>query len=113
MSLGDRDRFQVQPHDSTLEQTADSQEKAAGDAALGDDLPKPPPPPRKKMIEPELFWFLLPVSLLAPRAMYARKSWIYDSDVCLSVAPEGESKCLHSGLPSKQLFEISSLLLLV
>jgi hypothetical protein len=32
----------------------DSQEKAAGDAALGDDLPKPPPPSRKKRIEPEL-----------------------------------------------------------
>jgi hypothetical protein len=53
-SLGDRDRFQVRPHDSTLEQTADSQEKAAGGAAPGDDLPNPPPPPRKKMIEPEL-----------------------------------------------------------
>jgi hypothetical protein len=32
----------------------DSQEKAAGDVALGDDLLKPPPPPWKKMIEPEL-----------------------------------------------------------
>jgi hypothetical protein len=53
-SLGDRDRFQVRPHDSALEQTADSQEKATGDTAPGDDLPKPPPPPRKKMIEPEL-----------------------------------------------------------
>jgi hypothetical protein len=31
----------------------DSQEKAAGDAALG-DLLKPSPPPKKKMIEPKL-----------------------------------------------------------
>jgi hypothetical protein len=53
-SPGDRDRFQVQPHDSALEQTADSQEKATGDAVPGDDLPKPPPPLRKKIIEPKL-----------------------------------------------------------
>jgi hypothetical protein len=53
-SLCDRDRFEVRPHNSALEQTADSQEKAAGDAAPGDDLPKPPPPPRKKRAEPEL-----------------------------------------------------------
>jgi hypothetical protein len=51
-SQGDRDRFQIRPHDSTLEQTADSQEKAAGDAAPG-DLPKPSPPLKKKIIEPE------------------------------------------------------------
>jgi hypothetical protein len=53
VSQGDRDRYQVRPQDSTLEQTADSQEKAAGDATPG-DLPKPSPPPKKKMIEPEL-----------------------------------------------------------
>jgi hypothetical protein len=53
VSQGDRDRYQVRPHDSTLEQTADSQEKAARDAAPG-DLPKPSPPLKKKMIEPKL-----------------------------------------------------------
>jgi hypothetical protein len=53
VSQGDRDRYQVRPHDSTLKQTADSQEKTAGDAAPG-DLPKLSPPPKKKMIEPEL-----------------------------------------------------------
>jgi hypothetical protein len=52
VSQGDHDRFQIQPHDSTLEQTTDSQEKAAGGVAPG-DLPKPSPPPKKKMIEPE------------------------------------------------------------
>jgi hypothetical protein len=52
-SLGDHDRFQIRPHDSTLEQTVDSQEKEAGDAALG-DLPKSSPPPKKNMVEPEL-----------------------------------------------------------
>jgi hypothetical protein len=52
-SLGDRDRFQIRPHDSTLEQTADSQEKEARDAALG-DLPKSSPPPKKSTVEPDL-----------------------------------------------------------
>jgi hypothetical protein len=50
-SQGDRGRFQIQPHDSTLKQTADSQEKATGDATPG-DLPKLSPPPNK-MTEPE------------------------------------------------------------
>jgi hypothetical protein len=50
----DRDRFEVRPYNSSLEQTVDSQEKAAGDAVPGDDLPKPLPPLRKKKIEPEL-----------------------------------------------------------
>jgi hypothetical protein len=52
VSQGDRDRYQVRPHNSTLEQTANSQEKAAGDAAPG-DFSKPLPPPKKKVIEPE------------------------------------------------------------
>jgi hypothetical protein len=54
VSQCNRNRFKVRPHNSALEQTADSQEKAAGDAAPGDDLPKPSPSPRKKRIEPEL-----------------------------------------------------------
>jgi hypothetical protein len=53
-SLHDHERFELPPHNSALEQTVDSQEKMAGDAALGDDLPKPPPPPKKKRTEPEL-----------------------------------------------------------
>jgi hypothetical protein len=53
VSPGDRDRYQVRPHDDALEQTADSQEKAAGDAALEADLPKPPSPSGKKMTELE------------------------------------------------------------
>jgi hypothetical protein len=52
-SLGDRDQFQFRPHDSTLEQTADSQEKDVGNAAL-EDLPKSSPPPKKDTIEPDL-----------------------------------------------------------
>jgi hypothetical protein len=52
-SLGDRERFQFRPHDSTLEQTADSQEKDVGDAAL-EDLPKSSPPPKRNMVEPDL-----------------------------------------------------------
>jgi hypothetical protein len=53
VSPGDHDRFLVRPHDDALEQTADSQEKAAGDAAPEADLPKPPSPSRKKMTEPK------------------------------------------------------------
>jgi hypothetical protein len=53
VSLGDRERFQFQPHDSTLEQTADSQEKNVGDAAL-EHLPKSSPPPMKNTVEPDL-----------------------------------------------------------
>jgi hypothetical protein len=52
-SLSDCDRFQIRPHDSTLEHTVDSQEKAAGDATPGDP-PKSSPPPKKKMIKPKL-----------------------------------------------------------
>jgi hypothetical protein len=52
-SLGDRDRFQFRPHDSTLEQTADSQENYVGDAAL-EDLPKSSPPLKKNTVEPDL-----------------------------------------------------------
>jgi hypothetical protein len=53
VSPGDRDRYQVQPHDNALKQTADSQDKTAGDAAPEADLPKPLSPPGKKMTEPE------------------------------------------------------------
>jgi hypothetical protein len=42
-SLVDRDRFQFRPHDATLEQTADSQEKNQDDAALK-ELSKQSPP---------------------------------------------------------------------
>jgi hypothetical protein len=42
--LVDRDRFQFQPHDATLEQTADSQEKSQDDAALKELLKQSPPP---------------------------------------------------------------------
>jgi hypothetical protein len=52
-SLGDRERFQFRPRDSTLEQTADSQEKNVGDAAL-EDLPKSSPPLKKNTVEPKL-----------------------------------------------------------
>jgi hypothetical protein len=52
-SLGECDRFQFWPHDSTLEQTADSQEKDNGDAAL-EDLLKSSSPPKKNTVEPNL-----------------------------------------------------------
>jgi hypothetical protein len=50
-SLGERDRFQFQHHDSTLEQTADSQEKEGEDVTLK-DLPKPSSPLKKSAAEP-------------------------------------------------------------
>jgi hypothetical protein len=52
-SLGDRDRFQFQPHDATIEQTANSQEKTIEDATLK-DLPKPSPPPKKSTVKPDI-----------------------------------------------------------
>jgi hypothetical protein len=52
-SLCDHDHFQFQPHDATLEQTADSQEKTIEDATLK-DLPKPSPPPKKSTVKPNL-----------------------------------------------------------
>jgi hypothetical protein len=68
VSQGDRDRFQIRPHNSTLEQTADSQEKAAGDTAPG-DFPKPSPPPKKKMIEPEFVLVSSSGDLSVPNSM--------------------------------------------
>jgi hypothetical protein len=112
VSQCDRNQFEVRPHNSALEQTVDSQEKPAEDAAPGDDLPKPPPPPRKKRTKPELVLVSSsgepsgPKSHVSPKILALRF-------LCLPVSsPEGKSKCLHLGLPSKQLFEISSLLLL-
>jgi hypothetical protein len=67
-SPGDRDQYQVRPHDGTLEHTADSQEKVADDAAPEADLMKPSSPPGKKMTEHE-FESLPPVSLPVLRAM--------------------------------------------
>jgi hypothetical protein len=47
VSQGERDRFLLQPRDSTLEQTADSQEKNTGDAAVKAS------PQKKKAAEPD------------------------------------------------------------
>jgi hypothetical protein len=52
-SLGDRERFLIRPHDSSLEQTADLQEKNVDDAMLK-DLPKLSPPPKRSTVEPDL-----------------------------------------------------------
>jgi hypothetical protein len=49
-SLADQDRFQFQPHDAALEQTAESQEKSNEDAVLK-ELPKPSPPPKKDTVK--------------------------------------------------------------
>jgi hypothetical protein len=53
VSLGERERFQFRPHDSTLEQSADSQEKNVGDAAQ-ENLLKSSPPPKKNVAKLEL-----------------------------------------------------------
>jgi hypothetical protein len=47
VSQGERDQFLLRPRDSTLEHTADSQEKGAGDAAVKAS------PPKKKVPEPD------------------------------------------------------------
>jgi hypothetical protein len=61
-SLGDRDRFQVQPHDTTLEQTADSQERSHDDATLK-ELSKPSPS-LKRMAPSRISFLLLPPVVL-------------------------------------------------
>jgi hypothetical protein len=61
-SLADRDRFQIRPHDATLEQTADSQERSHADAALK-ELPKPSPPPKKDAVKQD---FILVTSSSGP-----------------------------------------------
>jgi hypothetical protein len=50
---GDQDQYQVRPHDDALEQTADSQEKAADVAAPEAVLTKPSTYSKKKMTEHE------------------------------------------------------------
>jgi hypothetical protein len=61
-SLADPDRFQVRPHDATLEQIANSQERSHEDAALK-DLPKPLPPPKKDVVKQD---FILVTSSSRP-----------------------------------------------
>jgi hypothetical protein len=107
VSLGDRDRFQIRPHDSTLEQTADSQEKEAGDAVAGD-------PPKPSPVEPELVMVSSSGEPSGPKRHVSQKFYLHNSNVYPSVAPEGESKCLHLGLPSEtEFFGDSSLFPLV
>jgi hypothetical protein len=98
-SLCDHERFQIRAHDASLEQTADSQEKAIEDAMLK-DLPKPSPPPKKNVVKPNI---ILVTSSGGPSKPKCHVSSIFCHVLpkCyLSVAPEGESKCLHLGLPS-------------
>jgi hypothetical protein len=109
VSQGERDRFQFRPHDSTLEQTADSQEKDAGDAAAK-DLPKSSPPPKKKVIE--LDFILVPSSGEPSGSKRHVSLLVLTARIYPSVAPEGESKCLHLGLPSKIELSFSLLILL-
>jgi hypothetical protein len=99
-SLVERDLFQFKCHDSALKETADSKEKE-GEDTMQKDLPKPLPPRRRAQPRPISFWFLPPASLPGPSNMSARKSYLTASNISPSVAPEGESKCLHLGLPSK------------
>jgi hypothetical protein len=108
-SLGEHDRFQFRPHDSTLEQTADSQEQDIEDATLK-DLPKPSPPSKKSTAEPDL---ILVSSSGKPSGSKRHVSSNLLS-LCikcyLSAAPEGESKCVHLGQPSKKNLQNLSLL---
>jgi hypothetical protein len=99
-SLGERDQFQFRRHDSTLEQTADSQEKDVKDAMLK-DFPKPPPPPKKSAAEPDLI-------LVSSSSEPSGSKHHVSSDLLslciecyLLVAPEGESNCVHLVFPSK------------
>jgi hypothetical protein len=97
--LCDRERFHFRAHDASLEQTADSQEKAIEDATLK-DLPKPSPPAKKNAVKPDV---ILVTSSGEPSKPKRHVSSIFCHVLpkCyLSVAPKGESKYLHLGLPS-------------
>jgi hypothetical protein len=99
-SLGEHDRFQFRPHDFALEQTADLHEKDVGDEALK-DLPKSSPPPRKNMAEPDLILVSSSGEPAGSKLHVSSSLLLSCIKYYLSVAPEGESKCIHLGLPSK------------
>jgi hypothetical protein len=62
-SQGERDQFLLRPRDSTLEHTADSQEKGAGDAVVKAS------PPKKKAAEPDFILVSSSGNHLAPNIM--------------------------------------------
>jgi hypothetical protein len=99
-SLGERDRFQFRPHDSTLEQTADLQEKDVRDATLK-DLPKPSSPLKKSTAEPDLVLVSSSGEPSGSKCHVSLNLLLSCIEYYISVAPEGESKCVHLGLPSK------------
>jgi hypothetical protein len=96
----ERDRFQFRPHDSALEQTTDSQEKDVGDAMLK-DLPKPSSPPKKSTAEPDLILVSSTGEPSSSKRHVSSNLLLSYIEYYISVAPEGESKCVHLGLPSK------------
>jgi hypothetical protein len=111
-SLCDRECFQFRAHDASLEQTADSQEKAIEDATLK-DLLKRLPPPKKNAVKPDV---ILVTSSSGPSEPKRHVSLIFCHvlpECYQSVAPEGESKCLQLGLPSNSNSRCLILVLLV
>jgi hypothetical protein len=77
---------------------------------MAKDLPKSSPPPKKKAAKPN---FILVFSFGEPSGSKRHVSLIVlTSRIYPSVAPEGESKCLHLGLPSKIELPFSLLILL-
>jgi hypothetical protein len=99
-SLGERDRFQHRPHDFTLEQTTDSQEKDVRDTTLK-DLPKPSSPPKKNVAKPDLILVASSGEPSGSKRHVSLNLLLSCIEYYISVAPEGESKCVHLGLPSK------------
>jgi hypothetical protein len=111
-SLGECDRFQFRPHDSILEQTADSQEKDVGDATLK-DLPKPLSLPMKNAAEPNLILVSSSGEPSGSKRHVSSNLLLSCIEYYISLAPKGESKCVQLGLPSKTNIQNLSLFPLV
>jgi hypothetical protein len=94
----ERDRFQFKRHDSTLEETADSQEKNVGDATLK-DLPKPSSPLKKNAIEPDLILVSSSGEPSGSKRHVSSNLLLSCIEYYITVAPEGESKCVYLGFP--------------
>jgi hypothetical protein len=64
------------------------------------ELPKPSPHPKKDTVKPDFILVTSSSGPSKPNRHVSSNSFFALIEYYLSVAPEGESKCLHLGLPS-------------
>jgi hypothetical protein len=77
------------------------------------DVPKLSPPPKKSMVEPDLILVSSSGEPSGSKRLVSSNLLSSCIKYYLSVAPEGESKCVNLGLPSKTNPRNLSLLSLV